>query len=111
MPPLAPEPVPEPWRTGSPSRTQPPALLPLPMPPRVKVGFSQSLWATSHSQSAQVKLPRNIQRLARRLLNTSAAPRYSDSVSPLYRISPPRVLTFSRRRQWVTVRVEPSGIG
>ncbi len=77
MPPLAPEPVPEPWRTGSPSRTP---------PPRKRVGSSFSLSGTVlQVQSDQVKLPRSIQRLARRLLNTSEAPTYSCSRSPFSR--------------------------
>src|SRR6185295_850764 len=113
MPPLEPEPVPEPCSTGSPWRWPPlnASGLPVPLPASVRVGFSTSLSGTLlQVQSAQEKLPRSIQRLASRLLNTSEAPLYSCSRPPLVRNCPPRVLTLGDRRYQVMVRVEPSGI-
>src|SRR6476659_5538972 len=101
MPPLLPEPVPEPCMTTSPSWV-PPAS--------VSVGFSISLSGTLlQVQSAQVKLPRSIQRLARRLLKVSDAPLYSCSRSPLVRKPPPRVDTPGPSSYQVIGRVEPSG--
>src|ERR1051325_3295574 len=101
MPPLLPEPVPEPCMTTSPSRVPPLS---------VSVGFSSSLSGTLlQVQSAQVKLPRSIQRLDRRLLKVIAAPLYSCSRSPLVRKPPPRLETPGRSWYQVIGRVEPSG--